>query len=581
MIEAYNPGRHNVQAVKDLLAMAMGRPPPERIQALFNYFYNETTHPIFVASDNNNITGMIGIDITMKPYGWITHIAVQPDLRKKGIGRRLIDYVFKTFSLESLALETDQDAVDFYRACGFAAEEIESKWSGVHRFRCIKGQMLESVLQYYIISEQERSMKNAIDDVKTKGRAAKLASRRLAYLSTDIKNKALDYIADDILLRKDEILAANEKDYKTAQSSGMGAAMLDRLMLNESRLEGIAADTIAVAALPDPVGDVFEMRTMPNGLQIGKKRVPIGVIGAIYESRPNVTVDIASLCLKSGNAVILRGGKETINSNTAIVKVIQGACKRAGMPAGCVQFIENTDRALVDEMLKMNDVIDLIIPRGGSGLIRSVASKATMPVLTGGIGVCHAYIDKDADIKMAVDIVYNAKVQRPTVCNALDTVLVHADIAEIYLPEMAAELHKANVELHCDAKSLDILKGEKGLKLLPAEEADWGREFLALIAAVKVVDSLDEALEHIERYGSGHSEAIVTEDYNSAMRFLNEVDAACVYVNASTRYTDGGQFGLGAEVGISTQKLHARGPMGLKELTTYKWIIFGNGQVRP
>jgi glutamate-5-semialdehyde dehydrogenase len=424
-------------------------------------------------------------------------------------------------------------------------------------------------------------MKSAIDELKAKGKAARLASRRLAYISTDIKNKALKYIAEDILLRKDEILAANEKDYTAAKASGMGAALLDRLMLNENRLEGIAADTQAVAALPDPVGEVYEMRTMPNGLQIGKKRVPIGVIGAIYESRPNVTVDIASLCLKSSNAIILRGGKETINSNTAIVKVIQGACKRAAMPAGCVQFIDNADRALVDAMLQMNDVIDLIIPRGGAGLIRSVAEKATMAVVTGGIGVCHTYVDKSADIEKAVNIVYNAKVQRPTVCNALDTVLVHADIAESYLTEMAAELNNARVELHCDERSLDILKADKSLKLVAAVENDWGKEFLALTAAIKVVDSLDEALEHIGRYGSGHSEAIITEDYASAMRFLNEVDAACVYVNASTRFTDGGQFGLGAEVGISTQKLHARGPMGLKELTTYKWIIFGSGQVRP
>jgi len=424
-------------------------------------------------------------------------------------------------------------------------------------------------------------MKNAIDDLKAKGRAAKLASRRLAYTSADMKNKALRYIADDILLRRDEILAANEKDYKAAETIGMSGAMLDRLMLNEERLEGIAADTRAVAALPDPVGEVYEMRTMPNGLQIGKKRVSIGVIGAIYESRPNVTVDIASLCLKSGNAVILRGGKETINSNTAIVRVIQGACKRAGMPGSCVQFVDNTDRALVDEMLKMNDIIDLIIPRGGAGLIKSVAEKATMAVVTGGIGVCHTYIDKSADIQKAVAIVYNAKVQRPTVCNALDTVLVHADIARDFLPEMAAELNKAKVELHCDERSLAILKADRSLNLVPAVKEDWGKEFLALIAAVKVVDSLDDALEHIEKYGSGHSEAIITEDYNSAMRFLNEVDAACVYINASTRFTDGGQFGLGAEVGISTQKLHARGPMGLKELTTYKWIIFGTGQVRP
>jgi glutamate-5-semialdehyde dehydrogenase len=424
-------------------------------------------------------------------------------------------------------------------------------------------------------------MKSAVEDLKAKGVAAKAASRRLAYLSTDIKNKALNNIASDLLARKDEILAANKQDYDKAKASGMGAALLDRLMLNKSRLEGIAADTRAVAALPDPVGETFDMRTMPNGLQIGKKRVPIGVIGAIYESRPNVTVDIASLCLKSGNAVILRGGKETINSNTAIVKVIREACKKAGMPEGCVQFIDNTDHALVNYMLRMNDVIDLIVPRGGAGLIKSVKENATMAVVSGGIGVCHTYIDKSADIKKGVAIVYNAKVQRPTVCNALDTVLVHADIAKSYLPKMASELNKDKVELHGDERTLAILKINKSLKLIPAVEKDWGKEFLALTAAVKVVESLDEALEHIEKYGSGHSEAIVTEDYKSAMRFLNEVDAACVYVNASTRFTDGGQFGLGAEVGISTQKLHARGPMGLKELTTYKWIILGSGQVRP
>ena len=424
-------------------------------------------------------------------------------------------------------------------------------------------------------------MKSAVEELKAKGMAAKSASRRLAYLSTDIKNKALLNIAGDLLVRKEEILTANKKDYDKAKASGMGAALLDRLMLNKSRLEGIAADTRAVAALNDPVGETFDMRTMSNGLQIGKKRVPIGVIGAIYESRPNVTVDIASLCLKSGNAVILRGGKETINSNTAIVRVIQDACKKAGMPEGCVQFIDNTDHALVNHMLKMNDVIDLIVPRGGAGLIRSVKENATMAVVSGGIGVCHTYIDKSADIKKGVDIVYNAKVQRPTVCNALDTVLVHADIAKSYLPKMAKELNKAKVELHGDRRTLAILKTDKSLKLIPAVEKDWGKEFLALTAAVKVVNSLDEALEHIEKYGSGHSEAIVTEDYQSAIRFLNEVDAACVYVNASTRFTDGGQFGLGAEVGISTQKLHARGPMGLKELTTYKRIIFGSGQVRP
>jgi glutamate-5-semialdehyde dehydrogenase len=424
-------------------------------------------------------------------------------------------------------------------------------------------------------------LKSAVAELKAKGRAAEDASRRMAYLSTDIKNKALLNIATDLLQKKAEILAANKKDYKAGEKAGLGAALLDRLMLNESRLEGIAADTRAVAALPDPVGEIYDMRTMPNGLQIGRKRVPIGVIGAIYESRPNVTVDIASLCLKSGNAVILRGGKETINSNTAIVKVIQAACDRAGMPAGCVQFIDNTDHALVDAMLKMNDVIDLVIPRGGAGLIKSVAEKATMPVVTGGIGVCHTYVDKSAYVDTAVDIVYNAKVQRPTVCNALDTVLVHKDKAEAFLPAMAKALNKAKVELHCDRRSLAILKSDRTLKLVPAVKDDWGKEFLALVAAVKVVDSLDEALEHIAKYGSGHSEAIVTNGYPSAQRFLNEVDAAAVYVNASTRFTDGGQFGLGAEVGISTQKMHARGPMGLKELTSYKWIIYGSGQVRP
>ena len=423
-------------------------------------------------------------------------------------------------------------------------------------------------------------MKSAIAELEAKGKTAKEASKRLAYLSTDIKNKALSNISRDLLKRKNEVLSANKEDYREAEASGMNAAMLDRLMLNESRLEAIAGDVLNVAALPDPVGEIFDMRTQPNGLQIGKKRVPLGVIGAIYESRPNVTIDISSLCLKSGNAVILRGGKETVRSNLALARVVQEASANAGMPDGAVQFIENTDRALVDHMLTMSKVIDLIIPRGGAGLIRSVAEKASMPVVTGGIGVCHTYVDKSAAVDKAVAIAYNAKVQRPTVCNALDTLLVHADIAGSYLPLIAAEWAGAGVEMHCDRRALAILKKQSGLKLVPATDEDWGKEFLALVAAVKVVDSLDEALGHIARYGSGHSEAILTEDYSSAMRFLNEVDAACVYVNASTRFTDGAQFGLGAEVGISTQKFHARGPLGLKELTTYKWIIFGSGQVR-
>jgi len=424
-------------------------------------------------------------------------------------------------------------------------------------------------------------MKSAVDELEVKGRAAKAASRRMAYLSAEVKNKALHNIADDLLAKQGEVLDANQIDYKEAEASGMSTAMLDRLMLSESRLEAIAQDVLAVAALPDPVGEVFDMRTLPNGLQIGRKRVPLGVIGAIYESRPNVTIDISTLCLKSGNAVILRGGKEAIHSNSALARLAQEAATRAGVPDGAVQFIDNTDRALVDHLLKMNDVINLIIPRGGAGLIKFITEMATMPVISGGIGVCHTYVDKSADVTKAVAIAFNAKVQRPTVCNALDTLLVHADIAKQYLPRVAAEWAKAGVEMHCDKRALAILKSQPSLKVVPATDEDWGKEYLSLVAAVRVVDSLDEALEHIERYGSGHSEAIVTEEYQSAMRFLNEVDAACVYANASTRFTDGGQFGLGAEVGISTQKLHARGPLGVKELTTYKWIIFGSGQVRP
>jgi len=424
-------------------------------------------------------------------------------------------------------------------------------------------------------------MKSAIEELKEKGKAAKAASRHMAYLSTDVKNRALHNVADDLLAKKDKILSANEIDYKEAKASGMSEAMLDRLMLSTERLESMARDVLAVAALPDPVGEVFDMRTLPNGLLIGKKRVPLGVIGAIYESRPNVTIDISILCLKSGNAIILRGGKEAIRSNSALARVAQEAGKRAGIPDGAVQFIENTDRTLVNHLLKMRDVIDLLIPRGGAGLIKFVAENASMPVVTGGIGVCHTYIDQSADIAKAVAIAFNAKVQRPTVCNALDTLLVHAEIAQRCLPMVATEWAKAGVEMHCDKRSLTILKSNPSLRLVPATEEDWGKEFLSLVAAVKVVDSLDEALGHIERYGSGHSEAIITEEYEAATRFLNEVDAACVYVNASTRFTDGGQFGLGAEVGISTQKMHARGPLGLKELTSYKWIIFGSGQVRP
>jgi glutamate-5-semialdehyde dehydrogenase len=424
-------------------------------------------------------------------------------------------------------------------------------------------------------------MPSATNEVKIKAKEAKAASKKLANLSTAVKNKALLAIADELVAREKDILAANRLDYNAGKRAGMSTAMLDRLLLNTERIKGIAGDVRTVAALPDPVGETFEMRTLPNGLQVGKKRVPLGVIGAVYESRPNVTVDISVLCLKSGNAVILRGGKEAVHSNSALAKIIQNAAYRAGVPEGAVQFIESTDRAMVGQLLKMRDYIDLVIPRGGADLIKYVAQNAAMPVVTGGIGVCHTYVDRSANLEKAAAIVYNAKVHRPTVCNALDAILVHAEVAKSYLPMVAKELGRAKVELRCDKRALKILKPLTSIKSVPATEKDWGKEFLALVAAVKVVDSLEDALEHIERYGSGHSEAIVTEDYSAAMKFLGEVDAACVYVNASTRFTDGGQLGLGAEVGISTQKFHARGPMGLRELTTYKWIVLGSGQVRP
>ena len=424
-------------------------------------------------------------------------------------------------------------------------------------------------------------MTTVADSLITKGKAARKAARHLAKLSTEEKDQALLNIADALKAREEEVLSANEVDYQAGKAEGLSEALLDRLLLNPERLEAMAQDVRAVAALPDPVGQTTDSRTLPNSLQISKKTVPLGVIGAIYESRPNVTVDISSLCLKSGNAVILRGGSEAIHSNTALATLVREAIADAGLPQEAVQFIDNTDRALVGQLLKMDQYIDLLIPRGGPDLIRRVAAEATMPVVTGGIGVCHTYVDQTADVEKATAIAYNAKVQRPTVCNALDTLLVHSSIAPAYLPAIAREWAKAGVELRGDRRALTILGLLEGLHLKPAEEEDWGKEFLSLTAAVKVVDSLDEALEHIERYGSGHSEAIVTEDDTAAVRFLDEVDAAVVYANASTRFTDGGQFGLGAEVAISTNKLHARGPMGLQELTSYKWIVVGSGQVRP
>ena len=419
------------------------------------------------------------------------------------------------------------------------------------------------------------------EDVTSLGQAARKASRKLARLSTEDKNRVLLNLAG--LLRSDQagVLSANQEDYQEAKAEGLDEALLDRLLLTSERLNGTADEVQSVAELPDPIGEVIETTSQPNGLITSRRRVPLGVVGSIYESRPNVTIDIFGLCLKSGNACILRGGKETIRSNTALVAMLRQALTDAGVTTDAVQFLDNPDRELVDAMLKMNEYIDLLVPRGGASLVKFVAENATMPAVTGGIGVCHTYVDRAADLKMAVEIVHNAKVRRPSICNALDTVLVHAEVAAVGLPMIAKELTASGVELHCDNRALSILGPDAPDLALPANEDDWGKEFLALIAAVKVVDSLDEALEHIETYGSGHSEAIITEDDAAATRFLDEVDAAAVYVNASTQFTDGGQFGLGAEVGISTQKFHARGPMGLKELTSYKWVIIGKGHIRP
>lgn len=420
-----------------------------------------------------------------------------------------------------------------------------------------------------------------VDDLIAQGQAARLASRQLARLSTEVKNRALLNLAESLENDAGDLLEANSEDCEEARAIGLSDAMVDRLLLNPARLQGTASEQRKIASLPDPVGEAMEMNTLPNGLVIGRRRIPLGVVASIYESRPNVTVDIFGLCFKSGNACILRGGKEAMRSNTALIGMIRRALADAGAPEGAVQFVDNPDRGLVDAMLKMNQYIDLIVPRGGDSLVRFVGENATMPAVTGGVGVCHTYVDRAADLDMAASVTLNAKVRRPYICNALDTLLVHSAVAVEALPRIAAGLAASGVELHCDNRALTILGPGASGSIQPAAEEDWGREFLSLTAAVKVVDSLDEALEHIETYGSGHSEAIITEDYSAAMRFLDVVDAAAVYVNASTQFTDGGQFGLGAEVGISTQKMHARGPMGLRELTSYKWVIMGNGQVRP
>ncbi|MDS0525378.1 glutamate-5-semialdehyde dehydrogenase [Clostridium sp. SHJSY1] len=407
------------------------------------------------------------------------------------------------------------------------------------------------------------------------GTRAKEASYELMNMGTTEKDKALRNMADKLLVHNEEILKENKKDLEVAIQKGTSKAMLDRLSLDKKRIEDMADGLRQVALLSDPVGEVVSMWKRPNGLQIGKKRVPMGVIGIIYEARPNVTCDAAGLCLKTGNVVILRGGSEAINSNKAIVKALSEGIKEAGLPENSVQLVEDTSREVATEMMKLNGYIDVLIPRGGAGLIQSVVKNATVPVIETGTGNCHVYVDSESDLDMAKNIVINAKTSRPSVCNAEEKLLVHENIAEEFLPIIISALKKENVEVRGDEKTMKIVNDIK-----KATEEDWGTEYNDYIISVKVVASVEEAITHINKYGTGHSEAIVTKSYDNSQMFLQRVDAAAVYVNASTRFTDGYEFGFGAEIGISTQKLHARGPMGLNELTTTKYIVYGSGQIR-
>ncbi|MDP8292734.1 MAG: glutamate-5-semialdehyde dehydrogenase [Candidatus Orphnella occulta] len=411
--------------------------------------------------------------------------------------------------------------------------------------------------------------------VQKTARQAKAASRILAKSSTQLKNKALENMARSLRKKANIIIRENKKDLLAAKKANLSKAMIDRLSLNKKRIEEMAASIDAVIKLKDPCGAIDKMWKRPNRLVIGKMRVPIGLIGIIYESRPNVTSDCATLCIKSGNAVILKGGKESINSNLAIYKILRAALKESGLPEDCISMVESVDRKVVAYLLEMDDCLDLIIPRGGEALIRMIADKSKIPVIKHYKGVCHVYVDKEADLKKALNISINAKVQRPGVCNAMETLLVHKDIAGDFLPKAIDALVAEGVEIRGCTRTRELSKNIK-----KATESDWYEEFLDLILAVKVVRNTEEAINHIAKYGSGHSDSIVTENYDTSLKFLKEVDSACVYANASTRFTDGYQFGFGAEIGISTDKIHARGPMALEELTIYKYIIFGSGQIR-
>lgn len=407
------------------------------------------------------------------------------------------------------------------------------------------------------------------------GQRAKQAEKTLATASTELKNKALENMAQELISAASEILSANAEDMKNARANGVAQVMLDRLLLTEDRIVGMAKGITDIVRLPDPIGVTLSEIKRPNGMTVKKITVPLGVIAVIYEARPNVTSDAAALCLKSGNAVILRGGKEAINSSKAIVKALRLGLEKTGLDENCISLITDTSRDSATELMRMNEYIDVLIPRGGAGLIRSCVENSTVPVIETGTGNCHIYIDKDADIQMAADIVYNAKTSRPSVCNAAESLVIHKDIIKEALPIIKKRLDEKNVELRGD----DTARASAD-DILPATEDDWGREYLDYIMSVKTVESLDEAIEHISKYSTGHSECIVTENEAAAEEFLKRIDSAAVYHNVSTRFTDGGEFGFGAEIGISTQKLHARGPLGLPQLTSFKYIICGNGQIR-
>ena len=415
-----------------------------------------------------------------------------------------------------------------------------------------------------------------MEELIVKGKKAKNAAYILAQCSTGAKNGVLNAVADALLANEKDILAANKKDMENAEVSGLKGAILDRLLLTQDRISGMAEGLREIALLEDPVGEVLSMKKRPNGLIVGQKRVPMGVIGIIYESRPNVTVDVFGLCLKTGNAAILRGGKESFNSNMALTKIIQQVLGANGFPAESLQLVENTERESAVELMKLAKYLDLLIPRGGAGLIRAVVENSQVPVIETGVGNCHVYVDSFADLEKAVNITYNAKTHRPGVCNAAESLLVHKDIAEQFLPDIGKKLADAGVEIRGDKEVCKLLD-----YAVPVSDEDWETEFLDLVISAGIVGSMDEAIDHIHRYGTRHSEAIITENYSHSQEFLDKVDAAAVYVNASTRFTDGFEFGFGAEIGISTQKLHARGPMGLKELTSTKYIIYGDGHVRP